>query len=81
MSMMTPERLREILEQGMACDHLEVNGDGRHFDAVIVSAAFDGLGRIQRHQAVYKVLGDLMVEDVHALQLKTHTPDEWNQQS
>ena len=58
---------------------LDVEGDGRHFHATIVSAMFRDKGKVQRHQLVYQVLGDLMVEDVHALTLKTVTPEEWSQ--
>ncbi|MBF0379508.1 MAG: BolA/IbaG family iron-sulfur metabolism protein [Magnetococcales bacterium] len=74
---METEKLRQIIADGMEHEHLVLNGDGRHFDLTIVSAAFVGLNRIQQHQLIYKVLGDLMKEDVHALNMKTFTPEAW----
>ena len=75
--MLTPGQLREYLAKGLHCETLEVTGDGQHFEALIVSAAFAGKTRVQRHQAVYAVLGERMREEVHALSMKTHTPEEW----
>lgn len=75
--MVTPEKLKGYIEQGLSCEHLSVAGDGQHFEAVIVSAAFQGKSRVQRHQVVYAALGDRMREEVHALSMKTLTPDEW----
>ncbi|MEO5339179.1 MAG: BolA/IbaG family iron-sulfur metabolism protein [Magnetococcus sp. MYC-9] len=74
---METEELNRILQEGIPHDYLDVNGDGRHFQATIVSALFRGKGLVQRHQMVYQVLGDLMREDVHALTLKTLAPEEW----
>ena len=75
---MTADQLHTIISKGLACDHLEVDGDGRHWSAVIVSAAFDGKRLIQRHQAVYATLGEkIRTDEVHALSMKTHTPAEW----
>jgi acid stress-induced BolA-like protein IbaG/YrbA len=56
---------------------VEVAGDGQHFQAVIVSAAFEGRSRVQRHQMVYAALGDRMREEIHALSMKTLTAEEW----
>ncbi len=75
--MVTPEKLKGYIEQGLSCEHLSVAGDGQHFEAVIVSAAFQGKSRVQRHQVVYAALGDRMREEVHALSMKTLTPEEW----
>ena len=75
---MTAEQLYAIISKGLACEHLEVDGDGRHWSAVIVSPAFDGKRLIQRHQAVYATLGEkIRTDEVHALSMKTHTPAEW----
>ena len=75
---MTADQLHSIIAAGLKCDHLEVDGDGRHWSAVIVSAEFDGLRRIQRHQKVYGTLGGRMQNDeVHALSMNTLTPQEW----
>ena len=62
--MVTPESVRQGISAGLACDHLEVLGDGQHFEAVIVSAAFDGKSRVQRHQLVYAALGDRMRQEM-----------------
>ncbi|MFN4327896.1 MAG: BolA family protein [Limnobacter sp.] len=78
--MLLPETVSGYIAQGLSCDHLQVTGDGRHFEAVIVCAAFEGLRSVQRHQKVYAVLGDRMREEIHALSMKTFTPAEWAQQ-
>ena len=71
--------MRSYIAAGLPCERLEVEGDGRHFFATIVSAAFEGLTRVRRHQRVYAVLGDRMREQIHALSMKTLTPAEDSQ--
>ena len=73
----TPELIHGYIKNGLECIHLEVEGDGQHFSAVIVSPAFAGKSRIQRHQLVYAALGDRMREEIHALSMKTLTPEEY----
>ena len=73
----TPELIHGYIKNGLECIHLEVEGDGQHFSAVIVSPAFAGKSRIQRHQIVYAALGDRMREEIHALSMKTLTPEEY----
>ncbi|NRR29939.1 BolA family transcriptional regulator [Oxalobacteraceae bacterium] len=73
----TPELIHGYLSAGLECTHLEVEGDGQHFQAIIVSPAFVGKRLIQRHQLVYAALGDRMREEIHALSMKTLTPDEY----
>jgi acid stress-induced BolA-like protein IbaG/YrbA len=75
--MTTPENIRQYIENGMQCDHVEVSGDGHHFEAIIVSAAFNGKRKVQQHQLVYQALGDRMREEIHALSMQTLTPEEW----
>ena len=75
----TPEQIREYIASGLDCSHLEVEGDGQHFTAVIVSSSFVGKRLIQRHQIVYAALGDRMREEIHALSMRTHTPEEFLQ--
>jgi acid stress-induced BolA-like protein IbaG/YrbA len=75
--MVTPESVKQGIGSGLVCEHLEVLGDGQHFEAVIVSAAFDGKSRVQRHQLVYSALGDRMRQEIHALSMRTLTPAEW----
>jgi acid stress-induced BolA-like protein IbaG/YrbA len=75
----TPELVKSYIAAGLDCTHLEVDGDGQHFNAVIVSNAFVGKRLIQRHQLVYAALGDRMREEIHALSMKTLTPEEFQQ--
>jgi acid stress-induced BolA-like protein IbaG/YrbA len=75
--MVTPDSIKQGIEAGLACEHVEVAGDGQHFQAVVVSAAFEGRSRVQRHQMVYAALGDRMREEIHALSMKTLSPEEW----
>ena len=78
---MTAEQLQHIIAAGLACDHIEVSGDGRHWSAVIVAGAFEGKRLIARHQLVYATLGQRMhTDEVHALSMKTFTPAEWTAQ-
>ena len=73
----TAEEVRSFIAAGLACEHVEVEGDGRHFFATIVAAEFEGRSRVLRHQRVYAALGDRMREQIHALSMKTLTPVEW----
>ena len=73
----TPAEVERYIAQGLACEHLQVEGDGRHFFATIVSAEFQGASRVARHQRVYQALGDRMREQIHALSMKTLTPAEY----
>jgi len=75
----TPDNIRQVIEAGLPCDRVEVEGDGEHFRALIVSAEFEGLTRVRRHQRVYAALGERMREEIHALSMTTLTPDEWAQ--
>jgi acid stress-induced BolA-like protein IbaG/YrbA len=77
--MMQPEQVQQIIAAGLPCAHLQVAGDGQHFEAVIVSAEFAGQSRIQRQQRVNAVLrGYFDSGELHALSMKTHTPEEWS---
>jgi acid stress-induced BolA-like protein IbaG/YrbA len=75
--MITPDSIQRSVESGLPCEHVEVTGDGQHFAAIIVSAAFAGLSRVQQHQLVYAALGDRMREEIHALSMQTLTPEQW----
>ena len=75
---MTAEQLQALITAGLPCQHCDLEGDGRHWYATIVSSAFEGKRLIQRHQQVYATLGSKMATDeVHALSMKTYTPAEW----
>jgi acid stress-induced BolA-like protein IbaG/YrbA len=76
--MVTPESVKSGIAAGLACEHVEVVGDGQHFQALVVSAAFAGKNRVQRHQLVYRALGERMREEIHALSMQTLTPEEWS---
>jgi acid stress-induced BolA-like protein IbaG/YrbA len=72
----TPQEVQQFIANGLSCQTLQVEGDGRHFFATIVSTEFEGLSRVRRHQRVYQALGDRMREQIHALSMKTLTPAE-----
>jgi acid stress-induced BolA-like protein IbaG/YrbA len=75
---MTANELRSTIRNGLPCDHVEVLGDdGQHFEAVIVSPQFTGKNRVQQHQMVYLTLGDSMRAEIHALSMKTLTPQQY----
>lgn len=77
--MMHPEQIRKLLAEGLRCEHLQVDGDGHHFEALIVSAEFAGRSRVQRQQRVNEVLrGHFDSGVLHALSMKTLTPEEWS---
>ncbi len=76
----SPDEVRDYIAAGLSCTHVEVDGDGRHFQATIVSAEFEGETRVRRHQRVYRALGDRMREQIHALSMKTLTPAEFASQ-
>jgi acid stress-induced BolA-like protein IbaG/YrbA len=77
MSDPTPADVQAFIEKGLACEHVDVEGDGRHFFATIVSAEFEGTTRVARQRRVFQALGDRMREQIHALSMKTLTPAEW----
>ncbi len=74
--MVTPESVKSGIEAGLACERVEVRGDGQHFQALVVSSAFAGKTRVQRHQLVYGALGSRMRAEIHALSMQTLTPEE-----
>ena len=75
---MTADQLQQLIAAGLRCEPLEVEGDGRHWFATIVSPEFEGKRPIARHQRVYATLGErLKSDEVHALSMKTFTPAEW----
>jgi acid stress-induced BolA-like protein IbaG/YrbA len=73
----TPDEVRDYIAAALSCTVLQVEGDGRHFFATIVSTEFEGQSRVRRHQRVYAALGDRMREQIHALSMKTLTPSEY----
>ena len=78
--MLSAKQLEEYITQGLACEHIQVMGDdGTHFEAIIVSPAFEGKTMVQQHQLVYAALGDRMRAEIHALSMKTYTPQKWQE--
>ncbi|MBL8404182.1 MAG: BolA family transcriptional regulator [Dechloromonas sp.] len=78
---MNPEHIKQLILAGMACDFLELDGDGQHFQAIVVSSEFIGKSRVQRQQRVYETLKEkLATGELHALSFKTLTPEEWSTQ-
>ena len=75
--MVLPEDVKRYIQEGLQCEHVEVVGDGQHFEAVIVSETFRGKPRVQQHQLVYKALGQRMQQEIHALSMQTYTPEDW----
>jgi acid stress-induced BolA-like protein IbaG/YrbA len=78
----TAQELQDLIGAGLPCAHLQVQGDGRHWYATLVSAEFEGKRLIQRHQRVYATLGNrMMTDEVHALSMRTYSPTEWENMS
>jgi acid stress-induced BolA-like protein IbaG/YrbA len=75
--MVAAEQIERYIRAGLECEHVEVAGDGRHFEAVVVSSAFRGRSRVERHQLVYRALGERMKDEIHALSIRTYTPEDW----
>ena len=76
--MLSASQLESYITQHLDCDYIKVMGDdGTHFEATIVSQAFVGKSMIAQHQMVYAALGDRMKAEIHALSMKTYTPEKW----
>ncbi len=75
--MTDPRQIETWIRESLPCEHVEVAGDGQHFEAVIVSPAFRGKSRVQQHQLVFGALGERMRAEIHALSMKTLTPEDW----
>ncbi len=79
---MHPDEIKSLIEQGLPGASVSVDGDGRHFQAVVVCDEFRGKPTIRQHRMVYGTLGDRFDSEVlHALALKTYTPEQWEQLS
>lgn len=79
---MGPDQVRQMILEGMPDARIDVRSDDNtHFEAVIVSPDFEDKRTLKRHQMVYRTLGATMGNEVHALSLRTYTPDEWARQA
>jgi len=75
---MNTAEIAALIEQNLAGAQAQVHTDGQgHYEALVICAAFAGKRSLQRHQMVYGTLGDRVGREIHALALKTFTPDEW----
>lgn len=75
---MLEDIIYKAIAENIQCSYLDVSGDGRHFDAIVVSDEFSNQSRINRHRMIYAALGERMKEEVHALSMKLYTVEEWN---
>lgn len=76
--MLSADDLKTYISQGLLCEHIQVMGDdGQHFEAIVVSPLFVGKNMVQQHQLVYQALGDRMRQEIHALSIRTFTPEAW----
>jgi len=76
---MDNEEIKRLIETGVPGSAATVEGDGTHFQAIVINAAFQGIGLVKRHQLVYSALGKRMGSEIHALSIQTYTPQEWEQ--
>ncbi|MEJ2760906.1 MAG: BolA family transcriptional regulator [Gammaproteobacteria bacterium] len=74
---MHTDEIKQLIEAGLPGATVEVDGDGTHFTALVVSGEFEGMSMVQKHQRVYRTLGEKMGTDIHALSIQAYTPDEW----
>lgn len=78
--MFEASEIKRLIELGMPCEFVAIEGDdGVHFTGIVVSKAFEGKPRVRQHQAVFATLGRLMGNEIHALQLQTYTPAQWEE--
>ncbi len=75
---MDPKEIEKLINSHFSCEQVVVDGaDRRHYEATVVSSAFEGLMKIKRHRLIYAALGDHMISDIHALSIKAFTPEEF----
>ncbi|MFN8770356.1 MAG: BolA family protein [Neisseriaceae bacterium] len=74
---MLEDIIYQAINSFIDCHYLDVTGDGKHFDAVVVSDEFIDKSKIERHRLVYAALGNKMKDEVHALSMKLYTINEW----
>ncbi len=75
------EGVTRLIEEGIESAQAHVNGDGRHFEATIISNQFEGQNKVKRQQLIYSVLSELMQRgDLHAINMTTLTEAEWQEE-
>jgi acid stress-induced BolA-like protein IbaG/YrbA len=76
--MISPQQVKDSIQAKFPAAQVQVSGDGQHFEAIIVSPDFEGKTKVKQHQMVYSVLQEeISSETIHALSLKTYTPEAW----
>jgi len=79
---MTPSEIKHLIEIGFDSPIVKVQSDDNtHFSALVIAKEFYKMRLIARHQMIYKCLGSLMGNEIHALSINALTPDEWSNQS
>jgi len=79
---MNPDEICRLIESGLPDAEVRVSSpDNTHYEAIVVSESFSGVRPVARHQMVYRCLGTLMGNEIHAMSLRALTPDEWRRQS
>jgi len=77
---MDPAQVSKLIENGLPDARVSVvSNDNTHYEAVVVAPAFAGKRPLARHQLVYQCLGELMGREIHAMSIRAHTPEEWQQ--
>jgi acid stress-induced BolA-like protein IbaG/YrbA len=77
---MQPSDIKSLIETGLTNSIVTVDGDGRHFNVIVITPAFTGKSRIEKQQLVYATLGERIATGaIHAISIKTFTPEEWHQ--
>ena len=75
---MQPEEIKKLIEDGLAGVEAQVSGDGSHFEAIVIGAAFEGQSMVNQQRMVYATLGDRITNgEIHALTIKAYTPKDW----
>lgn len=79
--MMQPQEIKQLIENGLPDCHAQVDGDGRHFQATVVTPAFEAKAPLARHRLVYSVLEEhIQSDELHALSMRTLTPEQWQKE-
>jgi acid stress-induced BolA-like protein IbaG/YrbA len=78
---MDPDEIGRLIEAAFDNATVKVVGDGAHFEALVIATEFEGLRTLARHQLIYKSLGELVGNEIHALSIKAMTPGEWQEQA
>lgn len=80
MYVMEPKEIEKLIANGIEDATVRVlSDDNHHFEALVIAAAFEGKRPLARHQLVYRCLGSLVGNEIHALSIRAMTPDEWQQ--